>query len=245
MAWLSRKYFDPFIERLGGIDQETLGRPRLKISLLVILAIGVVAFATRSIDQAFEREPQLLWVLGLMHAFTAGLITLAWAEVCADPERATEFGAFTGATLFSVPFALGMATWAIMIGRQVDDLIMLAIVLALECGLYGLFGGLAVERRWGGCLAMRVGLNMAATSVGLSVGISGVLNGAFLGFLTGAVEDPNFWKELLTRMFFIAVGWAWGLTLFPKSEDVLKPRKKREDLDCVTPADQLRAEHNS
>ena len=90
LSELSRKYFDPFIERLGGIDQETLGRPRLKISLLVILAIGVVAFATRSIDQAFEREPQLLWVLGLMHAFTAGLITLAWAEVCADPPNAQQ-----------------------------------------------------------------------------------------------------------------------------------------------------------
>ena len=49
---------------------------------------------------------------------------------------------------------------------------------------------------------------------------------------------------MLIQVFFVAVGWAWGLMLFPKSDDVLKPQKEREDLDCVTPADQLGAKDN-
>ena len=36
--------------------------------------------------------------------------------------------------------------------------------------------------------------------------------------LTGKAENPSFcWKETLTRVFLVAIGWAWGLMLFAKS----------------------------
>ena len=47
--------------------------------------------------------------------------------------------------------------------------------------------------------------------------------------------------EPLFRVSFVALGWAWGLMLFPKSEDVLNVRQEREDLDYIT---QLTAKHN-
>ena len=72
-----------------------------------------------------------------------------------------------------------------------------------------------------------------------------------LGLAASIIDifNPESWPawtalKMLIRVFFIAAGWAWGLMLFPKSDDVLKPRKEREDFDCVTPADQLGAEHN-
>ena len=234
MAWLSRKYFDPFIERLGGTHR-ALDRPRMRLSIHVILAIAVIGIVTKFVGQAFEDAPMKVAVLLSMYAITAGLITLAWARgACRSPERAAEFGALTGATVSGV-FALIFSTWAIMISARVDQVIVRAIAFSLEWGLFGLIGGLAIERRWGSPLATRVGVSVGATSVGLGVGAIGLLLGALLGFLTGNVGPP-YWKETLTRMFFIAAGWAWGLMLFPKSDDVLKPRKEREDLDCVTPA---------
>ena len=43
------------------------------------------------------------------------------------------------------------------------------------------------------------------------------------------VEKPSTWAVLvgpLFRVFFVALGWAWGLMLFPKSEDVLNVRAR-------------------
>jgi hypothetical protein len=244
MAWLSRKYFDPFIERLGGTRQ-TPNRPRMRLSVHVILAIAVIALVTRFVGQAFEDDPMKGVVLWLMYAITAGSITFAWARgVYRSPERAAEFGALTGASVFSVSFALIFVTWALIIGAGVDQVIVRTIVFSLEWGLYGLLGGLAIERRWGDRLAVRMGMSVESTSVALGVATIGVLLGTLLGFLTGNVGPP-YWKETFTRVLFIAAGWAWGLMLFPKSEDVLKIRKEREEPDYVAPTDQLTTEHNS
>lgn len=235
-AWISRKYFDPFIERLGGIDHKIVDRPRLRLSLHVIFAIAVIAFAMRLFDQAFERSPLQLGLLGLLYAFTAGSITLAWARgLRRTGGRAAEYGMFTGALLFSVIFVLYMGTWAMMLGRGLDEVIPRAVVFALEWGLYGLFGGLAIERRWGSRLAARTGLDPVAISVALTVGATGVLAGALLAFLTGTIADPGVGLVLLIRVFFVAAGWALGLMLFPRSEDVLQIRRDSDERGYVAP----------
>ena len=135
----------------------------------------------------------------------------------------------TGALLFSVTFMLYMGTWAIMLGRGLDEVIPRAMGFALEWGLYGLFGGLAIERRWGSRLAARTGLDPAAISVALTVWATGMLAGALLAFLTGTIADPGASLVLLIRVFFVAAGWALGLMLFPRSEDVLQIREERQD----------------
>ena len=217
----------------------------MRLSIHVILAIAVVALVTRFVGQAFEDDLMKGVVLLLMYAITAGSITVAWARgVYRSPERAAEFGALTGASVFSVSFALIFVTWAIIIGARVDQVIVRIIAFSLEWGLYGLLGGLAIERRWGDRLAMRMGLSVESTSVALGVGAIGVLLGALLGFLTGNAENPLYWKETLTRVFFIAVGWAWGLMLFPKSEDFLKLQNEREEPDYAAPTDRLTAKDN-
>ena len=80
---------------------------------------------------------------------------------------------------------------------------------AWEWGLYGLLGGLALERKWGIPLPLRVAFGVAAGGLiavgGLTVEV-GVIKIVVL-------------REMLCRVFFVAIGWAWGLMLFPKSED--------------------------
>ena len=235
-AWIGRKYFDPFIERLGGIDHKSVDRPRLRLSLLVIFAIAVIALAMRLFDQAVERNPQQVGLLGLLYAFTAGSITLAWARgLRRTGGRAAEYGMFTGAILFSVTFALCMGTWAIVRGSGLDEVIPRTVVFALEWGLYGLFGGLAIERRWGSRLAARTGLDPAAISVALTVWATGMLAGTLLAFLTGTIAVPGVWLVLLIKVFFVAAGWALGLMLFPRSEDVLQIRRDSDGRGYVAP----------
>jgi hypothetical protein len=141
--------------------------------------------------------------------------------------------------------------YAIMLGRRTFDGAVLVVGgAALEWGLYGLLGGLAIERKRETRLPLRVAFGVVAAGL-IVIGTLVVAADGILGLAASIIDifNPESWPawtalNVLIRVFFIAAGWAWGLMLFPKSDDVLKPRKEREDLDCVTPAHQLRAEHN-
>jgi hypothetical protein len=243
---LNFRYLDPFLERLGGSDEHTLdsGSRFRKVSLLSVSAAIPVTIFMQLNDKVMMDNPieMILWVVG---AFSGGAITFAWARgSCRSPRRTAEFGALTGAILPSLSI-LGIYYYAIMLGRRTfDDAVLVVGGAALEWGLYGLLGGLAIERNRETRLPLRVAFGVVAAGL-IVIGTFVVASFGILGLAASIIDifNPESWPawtalNVLIRVFFVAVGWAWGLTLFPKSDDVLKPRKEREDLDCVTLADQ-------
>ena len=149
------------------------------------------------------------------------------------------------------PLNLGNILLRIMLGRRTfDDAVLVVGGAALEWGLYGLLGGLVIERKRETRLPLRVAFGVVAAGL-IVIGTFLVASFGILGLAASIIDifNPESWPawtalNVLIRVFFVAAGWAWALMLFPILDYVLKPRKEREDLDCVSPADQLGAEHN-
>jgi hypothetical protein len=223
-VWLSR-YLDPFFGRLQGDGQiATESRPRLwRGSLRGVLAAIPVTIFTQLNDQLLTGKPEGM-VLWLVAALGTGSITLAWARgLCRSPARAAEFGALTGVLVVGGSY-LVLRTYAIMLNlRSVEESIAIVIEVALLWGLYGLLGGLAIERRRG----IRLPL-----CVGLGVGVAGLIaTGGVLFASVGAPNSENLsvWVKVLSKVLFVAVGWAWGITLWPRSDDVLRVWQERPE----------------
>jgi hypothetical protein len=240
---LNFRYLDPFLEELGGSDEHTLdsGSRFRKVSLLSISAAVPITIFMQLNDKVMMENPveMVLWAVA---AFGGGAITFAWA--CGSyrsPRRTAEFGALTGAILPSLAI-LGIYSYAIMLGRRtVDQAVALIGGAALEWGLYGLVGGLLIERGRGTWLPKRVASGIVIAGLIIIVGLTAASIGAPGTYASiidvsnrGATEvcaqslqsKPVACNLLpqLARVFFIALGWAWGLMLFPKSEDVLRTR---------------------
>ena len=241
---LNFRYLDPFLERLGGSDEHTLhsGSRFRKVSLLSVSAAIPVTIFMQLNDKVMMDNPMemILWAVG---AFSGGAITLAWARGSyRSPRRSVEFGALTEAILPGLSLSVAYY-YAIMLGRRTfDDAVVVVGGAALEWGLYGLLGGLAIERKRETRLPLRVAFGVVAAGL-IVIGTLVVASVGILGLAASIIDifNPESWPawtalNVLIRVFFVAAGWTWGLMLFPKSDDVLKPRKEREDLDCVTPA---------
>ena len=69
----------------------------------------------------------------------------------------------------------------------------------------------------------------------LAVWATGMLAGALLAFLAGTMANPGVGLVLLIRVFFVAAGWALGLMLFARSEDVLQIRRDSDGRGDVAP----------
>jgi hypothetical protein len=169
-----------------------------------------------------------LWVIA---ALSGGAITLAWARgISRSPCRAAEFGALTGAIVPSVVI-IGLHAYA---GRQgIDHTIIVVTSGILEWGLYGLLGGLAIERGRATGLPMRVGLGIGAAGLIVCVGLGTALIGVFNS--QGLLD----WVKTLSRVLLITAGWVWGLMLFPKSDSVLAVPKETQERCYVAPAEKI------
>jgi hypothetical protein len=248
---LNFRYLDPFLERLGGAAQHTLdSRSKFrKVSLLSISATVPVAIFMQLNDKFMMDNPtgMALWLVG---ALSGGTITLAWARgSCCFPARAAELGALTGAIVPSLSI-VGMHSYRIVRGLgNIDETIVIAIGAALEWGLYGLLGGLAIERSWKTWLPVRVAFGIMVAGLIIVAGLNVASIGVFkfvasAGALLDA-ETPPAWAQALrgiSRVFLVATCWAWGLMLFPKSEDLLKVREERDGRAYFARSDQLTAE---
>lgn len=219
---VSIRYLDPFFERVRGSRELALeSRSRLRrVSLLSVSAAVPVAIFMQLNDKLLTDNPEGI-VLWLVAAVTAGTITLAWARgLRRSPARAAEFGALTGVFLVGF-FWLALRTYAVRRGfRSVDESIAMVINVSWQWGLYGLLGGLAIERWRGTVLAIRLGL---------AVGVAGLIVSGILLVASGALYSASLlqWVKILSQVFCVAVGWAWGITLFAKSDDVLTARQER------------------
>jgi hypothetical protein len=155
------------------------------------------------------------WVLWLVAAVSAGTLTLAWTlGLGRHARRAAEFGALAGVLVVALGYLVANMV-AVKLGkRTIDDAIALTIGAGLEWGLYGLLAGLALERRRTASPAVVVGLAIGVAGLiiatGLLVAAHGLLN-----------SRGDVWMEALSRVLFIALGWGLGLTLSPKTPDVL------------------------
>ncbi|HEY1232238.1 MAG TPA: hypothetical protein VGH22_02535 [Candidatus Binatia bacterium] len=242
--WLNFKYLDPFLERLGGPHEPELdSRSRFrKISLLSVSAAIPVTVFMQLNDKLMMEKPMgmLLWLVGV---FSGGAITYAWARgACRSPGRAAEFGALTGVIVPSI-MVLALHSFGRMLGFfvSIDRTVVSVVGAILEWGLYGLLGGLLIERGRRTWLPIRVasgivvgGLIVIGGLMVASLGVTGMIASFTDLFSTDVASlcsrsspsNPNAWATLTTfiRVFFVAIGWAWGLMLFPKSEDVLRIR---------------------
>jgi hypothetical protein len=227
-VFLNVRYMDPFFERVRGESAEAPASPsRLrKVSLLSVAATVPVAIFMQLNDKLLTDNPAgaALWAVA---AVSAGAITLAWAHgMRRSPSRAAEFGALAGVFVVGLSYLAINAVAIWMCKRGVEEAVARVIVATLEWGLYGLLGGLAIERIVRGGLAMRVGLGLGVA--GLVVATSLMVAGhGLLG------SDPEKWLAGLGRVFFIALGWAWGITLFHKADDVFRARQRHPERSVV------------
>jgi hypothetical protein len=227
---LSLRYLDPFFERVRGDSEHPLisGSRFRRVSLLSVSVTVPVAVIMQLNDKFMTDDPSsmALWVIA---ALSGGAITLAWARgISRSPCRAAEFGALTGTIVPSVVI-IGLHAYA---GRQgIDHTIIVVTSGILEWGLYGLLGGLAIERGRATGLPMRVGLGIGAAGLIVCVGLGTALIGVF--------NSQGFpaWVKTLSRVLLITSGWVWGLMLFPKSDSVLGVPKEARERGCGAPAE--------
>ena len=75
-------------------------------------------------------------------------------------------------------------------------------------------GGLAIEKNWG---------RRSAVRVALGVGVAGIAIVLIQAIYPGSISSSPFsWMNELSGQLLRAAGWALGLMLLPKSDDVLQ-----------------------
>lgn len=237
-VWLSFRYLDPFLERVRGDDEQGLeAHARLrKISLLTVSVMVPVGIFMQVHDKVMTDNPTSGAVYWIVAALSGGAITLAWARgVCRVPKRTAEFGALCGAIVLTVVHLVVLA-YARIHGfqRTTDQTIMVITSGILEWGLYGLFGGLAVERRLFMWLPLRVGVGIGTAGLIVALGVGTAEFGLFNLFNSGRVFD---WVAVLSRVLFVTVGWVWGLMLFAKTDQILSPHGDDQAPGYIVPSE--------
>jgi hypothetical protein len=129
-----------------------------------------------------------------------------------------------------------------MLGRRtVDQAVEVVGGAAFEWGLYGLVGGLLIERGRRTWLPIRVASGIVIAGLIIVGGLTVAFIGA-PGTYASIIDVSNrgaasvcsqslqpkpvacIILPQLIRVLFIALGWAWGLMLFPKADGVLTAR---------------------
>lgn len=219
-VWLSLKYFDPFIDRQreGGYSQ---GKRRL--SLRIIGAATFISIASRLIDTFLERNLILAAFFWILIVISAGSVTFAWAfGLRQGGKRAVLIGTLTGAVAPNVVL-LALLPWALRLGRS-GEILERMPYFTLEWGLYGLLGGLAIVRGWGSRPFLRVAMGLGLASVGVM--LATFIVALFFEYPT----PPSFWFNIAVRQILFTLGWVWGLTLFPHSDEILRVPQSPEEI---------------
>lgn len=197
---LNFRYLDPFLEQLGRSDEHTLDSEShfRKVSLLSLSAAIPITIFMQLNDKVMMEDPTKIILWGVA-AFSGGAITFAWTRsLCRSPGRAAEFGAVTGVIVPSF-MVLALHSLGRMRGLSIsiDRTVVTMIGAVLEWGLYGLLGGLLIERGRTTWLPIRVasgiviaGLIIVGGMMVASLGVAGMI-ASFIDVFGSGIESVS------------------------------------------------------
>jgi hypothetical protein len=201
LAWV---LIDPFVGQLSGQPAAEAAAPRpgfLRwlgpiVGLLLALVDEIVHTALTSYGAPYS--------LGMIvvSALIAGTATYCWliGAQRSPPEAAKLGGASAAGASAGLVILLGILT-----GQA--DVILAALLGAITWGLPGFFGGLAIDRGWGGCPT--IGILRTLIALGAAWAIVALL----------------FVPEDFLAQILVGGGWALGLLLYPAADSLLLGRR--------------------